>query len=89
METCNKCGLLPQQPAKPCPRPRCVYKRKRCCCRKKCCNQIGTYFVPSTLGDDLTGEYKAAQGLFENMVVTYEANGAKYIYDTNGVYTKL
>lgn len=87
MESCNKCGLLPQQPAKPCPRPKCTCKRRRCCCKKK--YSLGTYRVPSALGDDETGEYKATQGLFENMVVTYEANGAKYIYDANGVFTKL
>lgn len=50
---------------------------------------MSTYRVPAALGDDANGGYAAANGLFENMVVFYEANGAKYIYDASGVYTKL
>lgn len=48
-----------------------------------------TASIPASLGDDESGEYKAKQGLYENTIVTYEANGAKYIYDSQGVYTKL
>lgn len=84
---CNTCGLLPQLPAKPC-KPKCFCKPKPRLCKPRCA-ELGTYRVPAVLGDDLTGEYTATQGLFENMVVSYEANGAKYIYDADGVYVKL
>lgn len=88
---CNKCGLLPQvgQQVKPCPKPRCCKPKRRCCCKPKCCSELSTTLVPASLGDDKTGKAAAKNGLYENMVVSYEANGAKYIYDANGVYTLL
>lgn len=86
---CNKCGLRPQQPAKP---KVCGCKPKRCC-KKDCCNDNEFAFrkvvIPSALGDDVTGQAKPENGNYTNSYVEYEINGAQYMYDSFGVYTKM
>lgn len=88
---CNSCGLLPQLPVQPKPAPVCKQKKK-CCPKKDCC---GTEFafrkvlIPAALGDDITGEAKPEIGAYTNSYVEYEANGAQYMYDSYGVYTKI
>ena len=69
-----------------------------CNCNKpKCepskCRTDGFVFrkvvVPAQLGDDVTGKDIPVNGAMTNSFVTYEANGAQYIYDSFGVYTKF
>ena len=69
-----------------------------CDCNKpKCapskCRTDGFVFrkvvIPAQLGDDKTGQEKPENGAMTNSFVTYEANGAQYIYDSFGVYTKF
>lgn len=45
--------------------------------------------IPSSMGDDATGEYIPENGLYKNALVEYEANGALYIYSSDGIFTKL
>lgn len=70
----------------------------KCNCNKpKCepskCRTDGFVFrkvvIPAQLGDDITGQDKPENGAMTNSFVTYEANGAQYIYDSFGVYTKF
>lgn len=49
---------------------------------------LRTVVLPANLGDDTTGApYAPRLGLYYNTVVQYQANGATYIYDSNGIYT--
>lgn len=51
---------------------------------------IRTQVIPATLGDDTAGApYAPLAGKWYNTVVSYQANGANYIFDSNGVYTKI
>ena len=70
----------------------------KCDCNKpKCeaskCQKDGFVFrkvvIPAQLGDDVTGKEKPENGAMTNSFVTYAANGAQYIYDSFGVYTKF
>lgn len=45
--------------------------------------------IPASMGDDITGEYAPENGLYKNAFVEYEANGALYIYSSDGIFTKL
>ena len=40
--------------------------------------------IPAQLGDDKTGEVLPANGLYNNAMVKYEANGAIYFYAKDG-----
>lgn len=86
---CDKCGLLPQTGSKPKPpcKPKC---KKRC--KKDCCENDFVFrkvVIPAALGDDVNGKDTPANGAYVNAYVEYEANGAQYMYDSYGVYTKL
>lgn len=86
---CDKCGLLPQSPVQPKPP---VCKRKKKCCKKDCCENEFAFrkvVIPAALGDDTTGKDKPENGAYTNSYVEYEANGAQYMYDSYGVYTKI
>lgn len=51
---------------------------------------LRTKVLPASVGTDAEGQpYAPAVGLFFNSIVSYQANGALYIYDSNGVWTKL
>ena len=86
-DKCNKCGLLPQQPVTP--------KPSKCGKRKcnKCCKKDDFAFrkvvIPAALGDDEAGKDKPVNGAYTNSYVEYEANGAQYMYDSYGVFTKI
>ncbi len=58
----------------------------------KTCKKDGFVFrkttIPADLGDDVTGQAKPENGAYTNAYVEYEANGAQYMYDSYGVYTK-
>ena len=43
--------------------------------------------IPTTMGDDR--KYPPQNGAYRNALVVYEANGAIYIYSSDGLYTKL
>lgn len=46
--------------------------------------------IPSVMGDDSEGsECAPANGAYRNALVEYEANGAMYIYASDGIFTKL
>lgn len=45
--------------------------------------------IPAAMGDDIDGEYAPENGLYKNALVEYEANGALYIYSSDGVFTRL
>lgn len=49
---------------------------------------LRTKTVPANLGDD-TGAFAPSVGAEYNAIVNYLANGAVYIYDSNGVFTKV
>ena len=56
------------------------------------CNCFGSVktIIPAALGDDSAdSEAKPVNGAFSNKIVEYEANGAVYIYDRDGFYTKI
>ena len=51
---------------------------------------LRTKVLPASVGTDEAGQpYAPAVGLFFNSIVSYQANGALYIYDSNGVWTKF
>lgn len=86
---CNKCGLLPQRPIRP-KMPKC--NTKKCCKMQDPCEDAFAFrkvLIPAALGDDITGKDKPVNGAYTNSYVVYEANGAQYLYDSFGVFTKL
>lgn len=85
-DKCNKCGLLPQQPVTPKP-PKCGKKCNKCCSKDDFA--FRKVVIPAALGDDETGRDKPVNGAYTNSYVEYEANGAQYMYDSYGVFTKI
>lgn len=60
-------------------------------CRKESC-KCGLKYVsiPSALGDDSQGSSAAPEnGAYCNAIVKYEANGAVYIYSSEGIPVKI
>lgn len=46
--------------------------------------------IPAVMGDDSEGsDYAPENGLYKNALVVYQANGAMYLYSSDGIYTKL
>jgi hypothetical protein len=46
--------------------------------------------IPAVMGDDSEGSESApCNGAYRNALVEYEANGALYIYSSDGIFTKL
>lgn len=46
--------------------------------------------IPAALGDDSADSpYAPENGAYKNALVEYEANGALYIYSSDGIFTKL
>lgn len=75
---CDPCmGIKPTNPAAP------------KTCKKKCGCSFVRVTIPSSLGDDTTGQMLPSNGLYANAIVVYEANDAQYLYDSDGVFTKL
>lgn len=85
-DKCNKCGLLPQQPVTPKP-PKCGKKCNKCCSKDDFA--FRKVVIPAALGDDETGRDRPVNGAYTNSYVEYEANGAQYMYDSYGVFTKI
>lgn len=69
-------------PKKNCPKVNC--RRDNCC---GC--PFRKVVIPAVAGDDVTGTVKPENGIYANALVEYEANGALYIYSSDGIYTKL
>lgn len=56
----------------------------------KCCKTFEKVVIPSVLGDDSEGsEVAPCNGAYRNALVEYEANGALYLYSSDGIFTKL
>lgn len=83
----NETGLLPQRPIPS------GCNKKKTCRKKDCCIDEGFAFrkvvIPASLGDDVTGKDKPVNGAYKNSYVVYEANGAQYLYDSGGIFTKM
>lgn len=60
-------------------------------CRKDdCCGcPFRKIVIPAVVGDDKTGSIIPENGLFANALVEYEANGALYIYASDGIFTDI
>lgn len=69
-------------PEKKCPKVNC--RRDDCC---GC--PFRKVVIPAVAGDDETGEVIPENGLFANALVEYEANGAMYIYASDGIFTRI
>lgn len=80
---CNKAPAL-YKPAPTCAEPVCNLPK---ICKPDKITLRTQYLAPS-VGDD-TGPFAPHPGDYYNTVVVYGANGAIYIYDSNGVYTKF
>lgn len=77
MTICNQ-----NLPEKKCPKVNC--RRDDCC---GC--PFRKVVIPAIAGDDETGTVLPENGLFQNALVEYEANGAMYIYSSDGIYTRI
>lgn len=60
-------------------------------CRRKACKcGLSAYFLPAALGDDSPkSEIAPKNGNYCNAIVTYESNGAVYIYSKEGIPVKV
>lgn len=57
---------------------------------KDCCTVFKKITIPAVLGDDSEGsEVAPCNGAYKNALVEYKANGALYLYSSDGIYTKL
>lgn len=71
---------------KPCSFKQCPKVPKHAC---GCC-PFRKVVIPAVLGDDSEGsDYAPENGAYQNALVEYEANGAMYIYSSDGIYTKV
>lgn len=51
---------------------------------------LRTVVIPASLGTDTEGNaYAPKSGMYYNTVVLYQATGAVFLYDSNGVYTQI
>lgn len=57
-------------------------------CDNHCRCGLKTVVIPATLGDE-TSVYGPKDGKYTNTIVKYEASGSVYIYDRDGVFTKI
>lgn len=65
-----------------CPKVNCNQKNDCCPFRK--------IVIPAVMGDDSEDSPSAPEnGAYRNALVEYEANGAMYIYASDGIYTKI
>lgn len=56
---------------------------------KDCC-PFRKIVIPAVMGDDSEGSPAAPEnGAYRNALIEYEANGAMYIYASDGIYTKI
>lgn len=59
-------------------------------CHTNSCCPFRKIVIAAVMGDDSEGSPMAPEnGLYKNALVEYEANGAMYIYSSDGIYTKI
>ena len=59
-------------------------------CSKYDCLPFRKVVIPAVLGDDSEGsDYAPENGAYANALVEYEANGAMYMYASDGIFTKI
>lgn len=59
-------------------------------CRSVDCSRLLTFRINSNMGTDEPGQpYAPKLGAYRNAIVGYDATGTAYIYDDEGVYTKV
>lgn len=61
-------------------------------CASRSCNCGGLIktIIPAALGDDSAeSDVRPKNGAYCNKIVEYEANGAVYIYSSDGLWTKI
>lgn len=59
-------------------------------CRKVDCSRLLTFKLPLDLGTDDEGQpYAPKLGAYKNAIVIYESTGSVYLYDDEGIYTKV
>jgi hypothetical protein len=60
------------------------------CTQKNDCCPFRKIVIPAVMGDDSEGSEVAPEnGAYRNALVVYEANGAMYIYASDGIWTKM
>ena len=60
------------------------------CNQKNDCCPFRKIIIPAVMGDDSEDSPSAPEnGAYRNALVEYEANGAMYIYASDGIWTKL
>ena len=66
-----------------CPNISCNKKENDCC-------GLSKVFIAAVLGDDSSkSNVRPCNGAYHNKIVEYEANGAVYIYGSDGIYTNI
>lgn len=71
-----------------------ICNKKECpkvdCHKKTCKCGLTAVFLPTSLGDDSsTSEIAPKNGNYCNAIVTYQSNGAVYIYSKEGIPVKV
>lgn len=59
-------------------------------CRQVDCAKLRTFRLPVDMGTDDEGQpYAPKPGAYHNAIVIYEATGSVYLYDDEGIFTKV
>lgn len=59
-------------------------------CRQVDCSKLRTFKLPLDLGTDDEGQpYAPKLGAYHNAIVIYESTGSVYLYDDEGIFTKV
>lgn len=59
-------------------------------CRQVDCAKLRTFKLPTDMGTDDEGQpYAPKLGAYRNAIVIYESTGSVYLYDDEGIFTKI
>ena len=59
-------------------------------CRQVNCAKLRTFKLPVDMGTDEEGQpYAPKLGAYHNAIVIYESTGSAYLYDDEGIFTKV
>lgn len=59
-------------------------------CRQVDCTKLRTFKLPVDMGTDEEGQpYAPKLGAYHNAIVIYESTGSVYLYDDEGIFTKV
>lgn len=59
-------------------------------CRQVDCAKLRTFRLPMDMGTDDEGQpYAPKLGAYHNAIVIYESTGSVYLYDNEGIFTKV